>query len=147
MRPGPHVDALRDLVAQLMAIDVVNRYFGAMLGGLDLKYPMPGDHPRIGRPWGDLALTLFDGTAASTSALMQDGRALLLDLGAGDAIASPAADLTDRVQVVRASAARADLGALLIRPDGFVAWAAAPGAVDRDGLDRALRTWFGCGLA
>jgi 2-polyprenyl-6-methoxyphenol hydroxylase-like FAD-dependent oxidoreductase len=143
MRPGPHVDALRDLVAQLMAIDDVNRYFGAMLGGLDLKYPMPGEHPLIGRPWADLALSLPDGSAASTSALMQDGRGLLLDLGAGDAVTAHAAHLTDRVQAVRASATRADLAAALIRPDGFVAWAAAPGTADGAGLDRALRTWFG----
>jgi hypothetical protein len=46
------------------------------------------------------------------------------------------------VQIARANAARDDLAAVLIRPDGFVAWAAAPGAVDPEQLDEALRTWF-----
>lgn len=70
MRPCPHVDALRDLVADLMAIADVNRYFGAMLGGLDLEYPIAGDHPLTGRPWADLAITLADGTSGHTAALM-----------------------------------------------------------------------------
>jgi 2-polyprenyl-6-methoxyphenol hydroxylase-like FAD-dependent oxidoreductase len=157
MRPGPHVDALRDLVADLLGIEDVNRYFGAMLGGLDLKYPLPGDHPLTGRPWGDLALALPDGTTTTTAALMQDGRALLLDLQASAGLADRVAGLADRIQLVQARvddaatgspisttarAAPANLAAALIRPDGFVAWAAAPGAPDLAGLDLALRTWF-----
>jgi 2-polyprenyl-6-methoxyphenol hydroxylase-like FAD-dependent oxidoreductase len=159
MRPGPHVDALRDLVADLLAIDDVNRYFGSMLGGLDLRYPMPGDHPLTGRPWGDLAIVLPDGTATTTAALMHDGRALLVDLDPdpSTALAARVAGLSDRIQLVHARvepaagdsplsttahAAPADLAAVLVRPDGFVAWAAAPGAVDLAGLDAALRTWF-----
>jgi hypothetical protein len=160
MRTGPHVDALRDLVADLLGIEDVNRYFGAMLGGLDLKYPLPGDHPLTGRPWGDLALALPDGTTTTTAALMQDGRALLLDLQASAALADRVAGLADRIQLVQARvdhaatgspisttarAAPANLAAALVRPDGFVAWAAAPGApavLDAAGLDLALRTWF-----
>lgn len=160
MRTGPHVDALRDLVADLLGIEDVNRYFGAMLGGLDLKYPLPGDHPLTGRPWGDLALALPDGTTTTTAALMQDGRALLLDLQASAGLADRVAGLADRIQLVQARvddaatgspisttarAAPANLAAALIRPDGFVAWAAAPGApaaLDAAGLDLALRTWF-----
>jgi len=142
MRPGPEVDALRDLVADLLAIDDVNRYFGAMLGGLDVRYPIAGDHPMTGRPWPDLAITLADGTPTGTAAVMHDGRALLLDLGAGDALTRRAAGLADRVQVIRARSARSDLAAVLVRPDGFVAWAAAPGTIDPTGLDLALATWF-----
>jgi 2-polyprenyl-6-methoxyphenol hydroxylase-like FAD-dependent oxidoreductase len=137
MAPGPHVNALRDLVADLMAIDDVNRYFGAMLGGLDLRYPVACTHPAAGRPLADLQLTLADGSAQQTSALLQDGRGLLLVL---DGRAAPAG--VDGLQVVHATSERADLGAALIRPDGFVAWAAAPGAPDPAGLDDALHTWL-----
>jgi len=46
------------------------------------------------------------------------------------------------VQGIRATSARSDLAAVLVRPDGLVAWAAAPGAIDPTGLDQALTTWF-----
>jgi hypothetical protein len=95
-----------------------------------------------GRPWPDLAITLADGTPNRTAAVMQDGRALLLDLGAGDALTRRAAGLADRVQVIRATSTRSDLAAVLVRPDGFVTWAAAPGTIDPTGLDLALATWF-----
>jgi hypothetical protein len=79
-------------------------------------------------------------------ALMRDGRALLVVLDGDDEVARHAAGLDDQIQVIRARAGQpelaATLGAALIRPDGFVAWAAAPGAADHAGLDRALHTWF-----
>ncbi|HEY0194529.1 MAG TPA: FAD-dependent monooxygenase [Kofleriaceae bacterium] len=138
MRPGPHVDALRDLVAELMGIDEVNRYFGAMLGGLDIRYPARGDHPLAGRPCSDLALTPSHGEVVQSFALLQDGRALLVLDGDPARYAGHA----DRVRVVQARIDRPGLGAVLLRPDGFVAWAAAPGARDHAGLDDALHTWF-----
>ncbi len=45
------------------------------------------------------------------------------------------------------SSGPAPAAALLIRPDGYVAWAAAPGCPDTDGLRRALTTWFGAPIA
>ena len=74
--------------------------------------------------------------------LLHDGRPVLLDLGGG--VAVEARGWTDRVDIVGATLTDGPAAALLIRPDGYVAWAADhAGAVERAGLRGALRRWFG----
>ncbi|GAA1670281.1 FAD-dependent monooxygenase [Fodinicola feengrottensis] len=131
LRPGPHTDALRDIVADLMDIPEVNRHFGLMMSGLDVQHELPYecDHPLAGRPCPDLALTLVNGADARLSELTRDGDAVLL---------APAGAVPGAVEVQ--STGRDDLVALLVRPDGVVAWAAGPGDA-YDTLDVALRAW------
>jgi hypothetical protein len=69
--------------------------------------------------------------------LLRGGRPLLLDLGADPGIRAAAAGWTDRVDVMAGRCADAPAPALLVRPDGYVAWAGAPEPA------QALRTWFG----
>jgi hypothetical protein len=71
---------------------------------------------------------------------------VLLDLTEDSAVAEAASDWCGRLDVIAARSLTqpAPAGALLIRPDGYVAWAARPDAPDRtDGLPAALRSWFG----
>jgi hypothetical protein len=74
--------------------------------------------------------------------LMHGARPLLLDLSADGWPRAAAAGWTDRLQM---TVARSDesLDGILVRPDGYVAWAAAAGDRNTDGLRRALQTWFG----
>jgi hypothetical protein len=74
--------------------------------------------------------------------LMHDARPVLLDLSADGWLRAAAAGWTDPVQM---TAARSDepLDGILVRPDGYVAWAAAAGHRDPAGLCHALQAWFG----
>ena len=47
------------------------------------------------------------------------------------------------MDIITAHCTAPPAAALLIRPDGYVAWAASPGDPDNDGLRHALTTWFG----
>jgi Aromatic-ring hydroxylase, C-terminal len=73
---------------------------------------------------------------------MHDARPVLLDLNPDGWPRATAAGWADRVQL---TAAHCDepLEGILVRPDGYVAWAAAAGDRDTDGLRHALQTWFG----
>ncbi|MFJ9008894.1 FAD-dependent monooxygenase [Streptomyces canus] len=150
MRPGPHTDALRDIVSDLMDIPEVNRYFGRLLSGLDTRYALPHAGPDAHRLTGthcpDMTLKPAEppGTAATTLArLAEQGRPVLVHTG------RPEVERAARPWHATLCAARVaaieydDLSALLMRPDGVIAWAAGTaGAPDADGLERALRTWF-----
>nr|WP_042184332.1 FAD-dependent monooxygenase [Kibdelosporangium sp. MJ126-NF4]CEL16229.1 probable oxygenase [Kibdelosporangium sp. MJ126-NF4]CTQ94154.1 probable oxygenase [Kibdelosporangium sp. MJ126-NF4] len=131
MRPDGHARALRKVVGDLIATKDATTYFAKMISGVWQHYDLPGDHPLIGRSAPDLALA--DGTALADQ--LHDGRGLLLDLGGLPVHVDVPAD---RVNVVSTKCSdEPDLPGLLVRPDGVVVWAGG------DGLDEALRTWFG----
>ncbi|NKI97070.1 FAD-dependent monooxygenase [Rhizobacter sp. SG703] len=127
LRPDPQAGAMRDLVAKLMDFDNVNRVIGEMMSGLSTRYELGSARDEVGRMIGD----------ASLVALMQDGRGVLLDASPGREASRRAEALTQRVRCVAV-----DTGlSMLVRPDACVAWA-GDGHVS-DGLDDALRRWFG----
>jgi len=139
MRPDPQTTAMRDLFSTLLAQPSVNAYIGGMMRGVDARYDVGCDHPLAGTALPDLALDIA-GQPARAFDHFAAGNAVLFDFGAG----TPALELT-RVRTVRAtcvdkSVDRPELGAVLVRPDGYVAWA-SDGSLD--GLDRALATWSG----
>lgn len=150
MRPGPHTDALRDIVSDLMDIPEVNRYFGRLLSGLDTRYVLPHAgphaHPLTGTHCPDVRLraTASSGAAATTLApLARRGGAVLVHTGQPEVwrAAQPWHDTLRTAQV--AAIEYGDLTALLVRPDGVIAWAAGTeGTADAAGLEHALRTWF-----
>ena len=84
-------------------------------------------------------------TAVTRSAdLLRDGRGLLLDLLDRAEVRDAAAAWTGRVNTATARTDRVDVDALLIRPDGCVAWALPTGQdLDATALVRALGAWFG----
>ncbi|QNE21424.1 hypothetical protein F1D05_30245 [Kribbella qitaiheensis] len=146
-RPGPNVDALRETFAALLQADGANETLGTMISALDLKYPIGDEHPLLGRRVPDLDLKTIDGTVRLYE-LLHPGRPILLDFGAG--LGSGLEGWTDRVDHIEAIRptdrwaipAVGDIQAsmaLLIRPDGHVAW--LPEATTE--LHTALTTWFG----
>ncbi|MFD9812318.1 hypothetical protein [Streptomyces sp. NPDC059080] len=105
---------------------------------------LPGDHPLTGRSAPDLLFS--DGTRLGDR--LRSGGGLLLDLTDDAALRARAAGYADRVRVLTARTTGPAPAGLLVRPDGCTAWAvdAAPGdgsPASLDGLDDALRRWFG----
>ncbi|MFG2312768.1 FAD-dependent monooxygenase [Streptomyces sp. NPDC048566] len=154
-RPGPQSDALREVFGSLMVFDDVNRHLRHMLTALDLRYPADDGHVLSGRRVPDADLKSPQG-ATAVSELLHAGRPVLLDLGAGAAVRAAGEDWGDRLDVVEARSedehwfvpAVGEIpapAALLIRPDGHVAWATGDGTPDTAALRRALTTWFGPG--
>ncbi|OBA70101.1 FAD-dependent oxidoreductase [Mycobacterium sp. 1554424.7] len=137
MAPGPEVAALRTLLGELIALPDAATHMARLLAGNDVRYDVGDDHPLSG--WPVPELTLDDGRRVTE--LLHDARPILLDLGG---VGSTAQGWLDRVDIVRATAADPPAAALLLRPDGYVAWAAdALGPDEEAGLRAALERWFG----
>jgi 2-polyprenyl-6-methoxyphenol hydroxylase-like FAD-dependent oxidoreductase len=145
--PDDRHQALRDTMTELMSMDEPRRRTAAMLSGLDIHYDHGEGHPLLGRRMPDLDLDTADGPTR-VFALLHDARPVLLNLGEhGGFDLSPWAN---RVRLVDAKHAGvwelpvlgeiAAPSAVLIRPDGHVAWA---GDLTDPELPRALATWFG----
>ncbi|MGV0741424.1 FAD-dependent monooxygenase [Mycolicibacterium sp. XJ870] len=134
MAEGPEVHALRTLFGELLATTDGASHIANLLAGSDVRYEVTDDHPLSGRLVPDLVLD--DGRRVAE--LLHSGRPLLLDLCGH--YADAAQGWRDRVNV-EVAAATDQPAALLIRPDGYVAWAA--GSSDDDGLQAALHRWFG----
>ena len=139
--------ALRATVAELLGMDEPRRRFAAMMSGLDVHYDLGDGHPLLGRRIPDLDLVTTDGPLRVFS-LLHGAKPVLLDFGVpGGVDIMPWAE---RVQLVDAGYAGPwelpVLGAVpsptavLIRPDGYVAWV---GDDDDTGVQDALTTWFG----
>ena len=144
LAPGPHHGALRDIIADLMDLPEVNRFFAELMNGVHTRYELPyrtGAEPDlVGQHSPELAV---DDT--SLYRLATAGRPLLVTGPKAAEAAEVAAPGADRVDLVAATTlGRADLAALLLRPDGIVAWASAPDRpADLARLRTALATWFG----
>jgi hypothetical protein len=147
--PDDRHQALRDIMAELLAMDEPRRHIAAMLCGLDIHYELGEGHPLLGRRMPDLDVQTADGPTRVFT-MLHDARPVLLNLGEpGGFDISPWAD---RVRMIDAKHAGVwelpVLGeidappAVLIRPDGHVAWA---GDLTDPELPEALVTWFGAG--
>jgi 2-polyprenyl-6-methoxyphenol hydroxylase-like FAD-dependent oxidoreductase len=135
------VAALREVIAQLLQYEQPLRHLLSLMYALDTRYDTGSadPHPLAGRWAPDLALTTRAGPGRVAD-LLQAGRGVLLDLTAGGSLAAAGPPWTDRVDVVAARCAAPPAAAVLIRPDGYVAWASDSGS---GGLRQALSTWFG----
>jgi 2-polyprenyl-6-methoxyphenol hydroxylase-like FAD-dependent oxidoreductase len=147
MRADDRIEALRDTVSELLDMDEPRRRFAGMMSGLDIHYDLGEGHPLLGRRMPDLDLATADGPLRVFT-LLHDAHAVLLDLGAPLGLDS--SPWAHRVKAIQASYAGAwELpvvgevaapAAVLIRPDGYVAWV---GDGTDAGLRDALTTWFG----
>lgn len=119
LAPGPHVDALREVMSDLMDLPEVNRHLSRLLSGVTHRYPLPypADHPATGTHCPPLTI---DGTTPLTD-LTTTGRALLLHPDAKQI------DTGTQVDAVPIESLSDELTAVLLRPDGVIAWAAGPG--------------------
>jgi 2-polyprenyl-6-methoxyphenol hydroxylase-like FAD-dependent oxidoreductase len=135
-----HIGALREVVSQLLQYEPALRHLVNLMYGLDTRYDVDaGTSPLLGRWAPDLKLTTAEGTTRVAD-LLHDAKGVLLDLTSQGTFAAEADGWADRVTIVRAGCDNAPADALLIRPDGYVAWA-APGAAAP--LTAALTRWFG----
>jgi 3-(3-hydroxy-phenyl)propionate hydroxylase len=134
-------------MTELLQMEEPRRRLAGQLSGLDIRYDLGEGHPLLGRRMPDLDLTTSNGPLRVYT-LLHRARPVLLNLGApGDFDMAPWADRVQQVDgdyegtwelpVVGAVAAP---GAVLFRPDGYVAWA---GDRKQEGLAEALTTWFG----
>jgi hypothetical protein len=143
-RPGTEVTALRELFAELLADpDTVHR-LSDLVSGNDNRYAVGDDaHPLAGRWVPDFAVASADGTRR-VAELARDGRPLLVDLTDGAVVAAAAAGIADRITLT-AGRPVGDVSAtaLLVRPDGYVAWASSAPKPGVDELRRVLAQWFG----
>ncbi len=146
-RPDDRINALRDTIAELLGMDEPRKRFAAMFSGLDIHYDLGAGHPLLGRRMPDLELVTTQG-ALRVFTLLHAARPVLLNLGEPGAF--DIAPWADRVQLVDAKydgtwelpalGAVAAPTAVLIRPDGHVAWV---GEQTQAGLTDALARWFG----
>jgi hypothetical protein len=147
-RPDERTEALRDTIAELLRADEPHRRFAAMMSGLDVHYDLGEGHPLLGRRMPDLDLVTANGPLRVFT-LLHDARPVLLNLG--DAGALDITPWADRVRSIDAEyvgkwelpvlGAVTAPTAVLIRPDGYVAWVGED--LTHPGLPDALTTWFG----
>ncbi|MEU7788986.1 FAD-dependent oxidoreductase [Amycolatopsis sp. NPDC049159] len=139
MRPDPHAQAVQGVLRDLLGTREGTTYVFEKLSGTSVRYDLGSTRPLVGRT--APAFRLEDGT--SLTDLMQDGRGVVLDFSAGAGLRASAAAWEGDLRYA-AGPAENDLGfaAVLIRPDGVVAWAGERGP-DRDSFERAARRWFG----
>jgi 2-polyprenyl-6-methoxyphenol hydroxylase-like FAD-dependent oxidoreductase len=146
-RVEPRMDAVRETIADLLQIDEARKRYAGMMSSLDVRYDLGSGHPLLGRRMPDLDL-LTESGPQRVFALLHEARPVLLNLGEPGAL-----DITpwaDRLKTVDARytgawelpvlGAVATPTAVLIRPDGHVAWV---GEGTDAGLRDALTTWFG----
>ncbi|HEX8001423.1 MAG TPA: FAD-dependent monooxygenase [Mycobacteriales bacterium] len=144
-RSDPRLDALRDVLTDLLGLDEARRQVAGRMSGLDVRYDLGAGHPLVGRRMPDLDLRTAAGPVR-VFALLPEVRPVLLDLGEPGTLA--ATPRSDRVRLVEAAyegpwelpvvGTVPAPAAVLIRPDGYVAWA---GDGTPAGLREALDTW------
>jgi hypothetical protein len=147
MRPDDRIEALRDTVAELLSMDEPRTRFAAMMSGLDIHYDLGEGHPLLGRRMPDLDIVTADGPLRVFE-LLHGARPVLLNLDEPGGF--DIAKWANRVKLIDAKyvggwelpalGAVTAPAAVLIRPDGYVAWV---GERSQLGLADALTTWFG----
>lgn len=148
---GEEMQPVRDVFAELTSSPDVRKHLIGMVTGLDIRYDVgPGDHALLGRRLPGLDLVGHgDSGKTTTHELLHTAQGVLLDL-AGDGEAMRVAQpWSDRVRPAGARALPDGTGdplagadALLVRPDGYVAWAGHGGS-GTAGLVASLTRWFG----
>ncbi|MFC4049290.1 FAD-dependent monooxygenase [Actinomadura syzygii] len=148
LHPVGKIGPLRDLFGELLQYKEVRRHLIEMVTGIavayDFEYPdrADGPHPLEGRRIPNATLATSDGerTVAET---LRAGHGVLLDLSGGDAESVDVSNWAGRVDLVRARPVEEiDAAVALVRPDGYIAYAHGDGS-DPEGLELALKTWFG----
>ncbi|MGN8132520.1 FAD-dependent monooxygenase [Paenarthrobacter sp. 22069] len=145
-KADPRQEALRGLLDEVLRVDGAGAPIAALISGLDVAYrPGPG-HPLLGRRMPDLDISGRQGTTRVYE-LLRPARPVLLEFG-GQTLEAGASE--GRVQHVAATydggwqlpvlGHVAAPAAVLVRPDGYVAWV---GEGSADGLAEALESWFG----
>ena len=141
--PGSDVTALRALFTEMLRDKGTLRHVADTMAGTDIHYDVGDTHPLAGHWAPDLVLHNENGPVRLAE-LTRDARPLLLDLTEEAVLGKELSGHHDRVDTVVARAADgAPVTALLLRPDGYVAWASSAPRPDIVALRTALNRWFG----
>jgi hypothetical protein len=146
-RGDDRTEALRETMTDLLQIDAPRKRLAGTMSGLNIRYDLGDGHPLLGRRMPDLDLIAANGPLR-VFALLHEARPVLLNLGEPGGLDS--GPWADRVKLIEAHYAGAwelpVIGAVpvptavLIRPDGYVAWV---GERTQEGLRDGLIRWFG----
>ncbi|MEW9303963.1 FAD-dependent monooxygenase [Labrys neptuniae] len=140
MRPTASTRALEAIIRDLVETRDGATYFAERVWGVSLRYDLGDSHPLVGRSAPDFALN--DGTRLAE--LLRTGKGVFLDFEAQPHRRALASQWSDRITYVAAGVHdRLDLSAVLVRPDGVVAWASDGTAADPEEASQALARWFG----
>src|SRR5256885_12239083 len=147
INPNDYVKTLGEIITELLTMEEPRRRFAGMIAGLDIHYDLGEGHPLLGRRMPDLDLVTTNGPLRVFT-LLHDARPVLLNLGEPGGF--DIAPWADRVQLIDAEyvgvwelpvlGAVTAPTAVVIRPDGYVAWV---GDRTQLGLPAGLTTWFG----
>ena len=139
MRPSRSSRALEAIIRDLIDTCDGATYFAGRVWGVSLRYDLGSSHPLVGRSAPDFELA--DGTKLGER--LGQGKGLFLDFDARAPLQALANRWRDRIAYVATDARdRLGLSAVLVRPDGFVAWA-ADDAPDLEEAAQAAASWFG----
>lgn len=140
VRPDPHARAIATVIRDLIATKDGTNYFIEKISGVSMHYDLGGEHPLIGHSAPDFEL---EGGTTRLGNLLRDGRGVLLDFTGSESLQTLCKGREDRLQYV-ASPAKDEKGlaALLVRPDGFVAWATDTD-IETTAAGQFIHRWFG----
>jgi 2-polyprenyl-6-methoxyphenol hydroxylase-like FAD-dependent oxidoreductase len=139
MRPTRSSRALEAIIRDLIDTRDGATYFAERVWGVSLHYDLGGSHPLAGRGAPDFELV--EGTRLGE--LLRNGSGLFMDFDARAPLQALASRWSDRITYVAGDAKdRLGLSAVLVRPDGIVAWA-AEAAPDHEEASQAMSRWFG----
>jgi 2-polyprenyl-6-methoxyphenol hydroxylase-like FAD-dependent oxidoreductase len=139
MRPEPNAQALNAILRDLMDTRDGATYFAGRVWGVTTRYEFGGDHPMVGH-----SVPNFEFEDRTTiGEIMRAGQGILLQFNGNTSLKTLASEYSDRIRFV---SGRADdslgLTTVLIRPDGFVAWA-SDNEPDEQSIRQAVALWFG----
>lgn len=139
MRPSRSTRALEAVIRDLIETRDGATYFAERVWGVSIRYELGGNHPLVGRSVPNFKLA--DGR--KTNELLREGKGLLVNFGADASLETLAGRWNGRIAYVTGDTMdRLGLSALLVRPDGIVAWA-AQSIPDEEEIAKAATRWFG----
>jgi 2-polyprenyl-6-methoxyphenol hydroxylase-like FAD-dependent oxidoreductase len=140
MEPTPEARALRAIIQDLLQTRDGATYFAGRVGGVTTCYDLGGAHPLVGHSVPNFELE----NGPAIGELLRNGQGMLLDFEGNSALEAVAAEFNSQLNYVAGRAKeQAGLCAVLVRPDGFVAWATDHGDPALGELRQAAAQWFG----
>jgi 2-polyprenyl-6-methoxyphenol hydroxylase-like FAD-dependent oxidoreductase len=139
MKPDPNARALNAIMRDLMETRDGATYIAGRVWGVTTRYDLGGDHPLVG-----LSVPNFEFEhGASIGELMHDGHGMLVDFDGNPLLKTLASEFGDQLKYLSGRAKEQfGLSAVLMRPDGFVAWV-ADGEPNEESFRQAVALWFG----
>lgn len=138
MQPNPHARALYAIVRDLMDTRDGATYIAGRVWGVHMHYDLGGEHPLTGYSVPNFEFE----NGVSIGELMREGKGILLDLDGNAALKTFAGEYGDGIRYISGNVKeRLGVHAVLIRPDGVVAWASDK-EPDCNELQKAVARWF-----